>query len=118
MDERGGVSPKPLKLKKKAEMMSQKSNENLKQNTSELKVLPIKRNVKDVQSLKQKPVRVRSGKDAKKLLSRLLVAFQRGEVANDEARTIAHLLSVFIQIEKEIELLERIEKLEARITKY
>ena len=66
-------------------------------------------------SLKEKPIRVRNLKDAKKLIGRLLVAFQREEIDGRNAKDLAYLLTVFIQIVKDVELDERLTKLENNI---
>ena len=65
-------------------------------------------------SLRENPIRVRNLRDAKKLLSRLLVSFQRGEVEGREAKDLAYLLSVFVQVVKDAELEKRIDRLEER----
>ncbi len=62
--------------------------------------------------LKEEPIRVKNLKDAKKLLSRLLVSFQREEVDSRQAKDLAYLISVFIQAVKDAELEERIKVLE------
>ncbi len=66
-------------------------------------------------SLKEKPVRVRNLKDAKKLLGRLLVGFQRGEIQGEDARTLCHIISTYIQLVKDVELEARIAELEGRV---
>jgi predicted nucleotidyltransferase len=60
-------------------------------------------------------MRVKNLKDAKRLMSRLLVAFQRGDTDNRDAKDLAYLLSVYVQIVKDSEIEERIAMLEERI---
>jgi len=68
-------------------------------------------------SVMEKPVRVKNLKDAKKLLGRLLVAFQRGEIGGRDAKDLAYLLSVWVQIVKDVELEERLKNLEQHFLK-
>lgn len=56
--------------------------------------------------------RIRTAKDAKKLLGRLISQFTKGTVQSDDAKTLAHLLSVFIQAHQAVDLEERLEQLE------
>jgi len=79
------------------------------------KVLSLRRGGKNPSlSLEEKPIRVRNLKDAKKLLGRLLVAFQRKEVDNRDAKDLAYLVSVYVQVLKDAELEQRIAKLEEK----
>ncbi|MCX6141989.1 MAG: hypothetical protein NTZ35_02095 [Ignavibacteriales bacterium] len=79
------------------------------------KVLTLRRNTANSPlSLKEKPIKVKNLRDAKKLLSRILVAFQRGELEGREAKDLAYLLSVWVQIVKDADLEERIRLLEAK----
>lgn len=55
---------------------------------------------------------IRNSKDAKRLLSRVISSFVRKELDSNDAKTVAYLLSVFIQIEQQSDLLQRIELLE------
>jgi len=61
--------------------------------------------------------RIRTAKDAKKLYSRLISGFCKGEIAGDDAKTLAYLLSGFIQTCTAAEIEERIEALEKGSTK-
>jgi hypothetical protein len=77
------------------------------------KVLSLRRPARNTPiSLREKPLRVRSLRDAKKLLARILVAFQRGEMGGRDAKDLAYLLSVWVQIAKDVELEERLVMLE------
>lgn len=58
--------------------------------------------------------RIRTAKDAKKILGRLISSFTRGEVASDDAKTLAYLLSTFVQIHAAVEIEERLEALELK----
>ena len=94
--------------------MNKKLNE--KEGSNLPKVLNLRRDKKNSPlSLKEKPIRVKNLKDAKKLISRLLVAFQREEIDGRNAKDLAYLLSVFIQICKDVELEDRLTKLENNI---
>ena len=59
-----------------------------------------------------RPVRVRKLKDAKRLLSRLIVQLQAGTIAGQDAKDLCYLLSTFVQIVRDGELETRIERLE------
>ena len=79
------------------------------------KVLTLRRNTANSpRSLKEKPIRVKNLRDAKKLLARLLVAFQRQELDGREAKDLAYLLSVFVQIVKDADIEERVRLLEEK----
>jgi len=56
--------------------------------------------------------RIRTAKDAKKLLGRLISSFARGEVANNDAKDLAYLLSVYVTTCTAADIEERIEALE------
>lgn len=58
------------------------------------------------------PIKVLSAKHAKRLLSRLIYQLQTKEVTGQDAKDIAYLLSIYIQIFNQMELEERIKKLE------
>jgi len=58
--------------------------------------------------------RIRTAKDAKKLLGRIISGFTRGEVASDDAKTLAYLLSTYVQIHGAMEYEQRLEALEAK----
>ena len=91
-------------------------NLNEKEGSNLPKVLNLRRDKKNSPlSLKEKPIRVKNLRDAKKLISRLLVAFQREEIDGRNAKDLAYLLTVFIQIVKDGELEERLTKLENNI---
>jgi len=79
------------------------------------KVLTLRRNTANSpRSLKEKPIRVKNLRDAKKLLARLLVAFQRQELDGRKAKDLAYLLSVYVSIVKDSDLEERLRILEER----
>ena len=61
--------------------------------------------------------RIRTARDAKKLLGRLIASFTRGEVHGDDAKTLAYLLSTFVQIGTAVEFEDRLEALEGKALK-
>jgi hypothetical protein len=58
----------------------------------------------------QKPVR--TAKDAKKMLGKLIHAFQFGHIDNMQARTLTYMLISFAQMVKDTEFEERLEAIE------
>jgi hypothetical protein len=58
----------------------------------------------------QKPVR--TAKDAKKMLGKLIHAFQFGHIDNMQARTLTYMLISFAQMVKDTEFEERLEAVE------
>lgn len=58
--------------------------------------------------------RIRTAKDARRLYGRLISGFTRGEIASDDARTLAYLLTGYIQTCTAAEIEERIEALEKK----
>ena len=59
--------------------------------------------------------RLASLKDAKRLSSRLIRAFIRGEIHGTDAKTLSYLLSNFIQAAQASDLEQRLEDLETKI---
>ena len=55
---------------------------------------------------------IRNCKDARRLLSRIISDFRAGKILGADAKTMAYLLSVYVQITKDTELEERISRLE------
>ncbi len=96
--------------------MSEPAKQGEKQGANTPKVLSLRQGGRNSPlSLKERPVRVRSLKDAKKLLARLLVGFQRGEIQGEDARTLCHIISTYIQLVKDLDLEARIVELEERV---
>lgn len=64
--------------------------------------------------MKQRPsvIAVHNSRDARRLLSRVISEVQGDEIDLAKAKGIAYLLQVYIGIERETELEERIQKLE------
>ena len=88
-----------------------------KRGSGNLKVINSKQDTENQVSKREpfkgkSPLRVSKPKDAKRLLSRLIYQFQTGEITSRDAKDLAYLVSVFISIVKDIELEERIQKLE------
>lgn len=57
-------------------------------------------------------VRVRTLKDAKRLLSRLITQLQAGTIEGKNAKDLTYVLSVFVQVVKDSDIEERLTKLE------
>ena len=62
--------------------------------------------------LRGRPVLVHSAKDARRLFSRLIMAFQRGEIENRDAKDRSYLLTGFLQSCVSAILEARVEQLE------
>lgn len=62
-----------------------------------------------------KAVKVRTIKDAKRLMSKLITAFQEKTIDGRDAKDMAYLLTVFLQIVKDFELEKRVEEIEKAI---
>lgn len=63
-----------------------------------------------------KAIRVKNVKQAKRLLSRIITQFQRGEITDYEAKTLCYLLISLVSICKDIDFEERITKIEKSIS--
>lgn len=79
----------------------------------------MKKNTKLIESQKDKgntplvkAVKVRTIKDAKRLMSKLITGFQQGTIIGRDAKDMAYLLTVFLQIVKDFEIEKRIESIE------
>ena len=55
---------------------------------------------------------IRNVKDAKKMLSKLIHAFQMGKVMSDQAKTLCYLIISYVQIIRDADFEERLIKLE------
>ncbi len=62
--------------------------------------------------LPKKPIEVRNLRTAKRLLSRIITAFQRNEIEDSRAKTLAYLLVSYVSLTRDYEFEERISKLE------
>lgn len=88
--------------------------------SSKLKVITSEQNTENQVSKREPfkgkmPVRVSKPKDAKRLLSRLIYQFQTGEISSRDAKDLAYLVSVYIAVVKDTELVERLENLEQKL---
>lgn len=61
------------------------------------------------------PIRVTNLRAAKRLLSRLIYQLQSGEIQGTTAKDLTYLLSVFVNIFKQMELEERLNLLEQKL---
>lgn len=61
-------------------------------------------------------IKVTNPKQAKRLMSKLISEFIKGNVLDSEAKTLAYLVTVYIGIIKEVETEERIRKIENRLS--
>lgn len=76
----------------------------------------IKQGVKDdPQPLLDFNPKVKDLKSAKRLLGRLISKFISGDIKNQDAKDLAYLLSIFVSIEKDSVIEERIKSLEEKI---
>lgn len=66
---------------------------------------------------KPRPIRVRSIKHAKRLLSRIITDFQRGEVSDQNAKTLCYLLISYVTITRDYDFEQRITKIENTMRK-
>ena len=62
-----------------------------------------------------KPIRISKVKDAKRLLSRLLMEFQKGTIDSRQAKDMTYMLVSFVQIVKDTEMEERLGRLELKL---
>lgn len=60
-------------------------------------------------------INVTNLKSAKRLLSKLISKFISGEIINQDAKDLAYLVSVYVSVVKDVEIEERIKKLEEKI---
>lgn len=58
---------------------------------------------------------INSVTDAKELMARMINLLQSGELDQTKAKTIAYMLQVYISINKEVDLHNRIDKLEKEL---
>jgi len=72
-------------------------------------------NAKGTPLLHGKPIAVTNIRTAKRLLSRLILAFQKGEANGRDAKDLCYLVSIYVQIAKDTELEERLIKLEEKL---
>ena len=54
-------------------------------------------------------------KQARRLLSKLISGFIKGQIAAEDSRTLAYLLGVFVGIAKDSDIFERLEKIESQL---
>jgi len=62
-----------------------------------------------------KPIKVTNLRAAKRLLSRLIYQLQSGEIQGTTAKDLTYLLSVFVNLFKQMEFEQRLEMLEKRL---
>lgn len=65
-----------------------------------------------------KPIAVTNIRSAKKLLSKLIKGFQKKEIDDRNAKTLAYLIQVYVQVIKESEFDQRIKDLEGKLDEY
>ena len=61
------------------------------------------------------PIMVRSSRSARRLMGRLIAAFQRGEIDGADARTLSYLVTSYVTCLKADEIEERVKQLEQRM---
>ncbi len=62
-----------------------------------------------------KPGRLSNLKDVKRLCSRLIRSFIRGEVSGNDAKTLSYLLSTYVTIAQGSDIEERLDELETKV---
>ncbi len=79
---------------------------------------PLSKNAnKDGQESKNlRPIRIRSVKDARRLLARILRQLQLGEISESKAKTISYVANSYAKLFEVSELEERVAELEKRTT--
>ena len=65
---------------------------------------------------KKRPVRVQSIKDAERLLARVLLQLQKGEISESKARTMAYVANSYAKMFEVSEIEKRVEILESLIS--
>ncbi len=58
---------------------------------------------------------IRTVKDAKKMLGKIIHAFQLGKVKTEEVKTLAYLLTSWVNIVRDVEYEERLKAVERRL---
>jgi len=62
-----------------------------------------------------RPIRIRSIEDARRLLSRLILEFQKGTVENRNAKDLCYLVISFVNIVSQSEIENRLAEIERRL---
>jgi len=62
-----------------------------------------------------KPIKVTNTKAAKRLLGRIILCFQKNEIADAQAKTLSYLLSVYCEIGYKQDLEDRVKNLEEKV---
>lgn len=69
--------------------------------------------------LAQRPIKIRKVDDARKLLARAILAFQKGQLDNRDAKDLCYLLSQYVsiatQITTQIEIEDRLRAIEEKL---
>jgi hypothetical protein len=78
-------------------------------------LIKLEANIKTPPLLLGKPVFVTNFRTAKRLLSRLILGFQKGEISGRDSKDLCYLVASFVQIAKDTEIEERLSKLEGKV---
>lgn len=65
--------------------------------------------------LPMKPIQVVNARSARRLFSRLILSFQKGELVGKDAKDLCYLLTSFLQACEMVSVEERLQKLEDKI---
>lgn len=62
-------------------------------------------------------LKVRNLKQAKRAMSKLIESFVRGEVCSSDAKTLAYLVSTFIEVAQAADIEQRLSELEQKLSR-
>jgi|GEM_PF-2541676 len=88
--------------------------------TRALKVIQTKNGLMDNEDTPQEPGSlkcrsVRKLKDAKRFLSQVIAAYQRGELTTEKAKTLTYLCTSFVNVCREVEVEDKVNRLEQKL---
>lgn len=70
---------------------------------------------KELKTFLDKPLKIKKVKDAKRLLSRIIYEFSKGELNSQFAKDLCYMLNVYVQTCNTLELSEKLDKLKSEI---
>jgi hypothetical protein len=80
--------------------------------TNRLQVLNLKGNSESHPSLLGKPIRISKVRDARRLLGKLILEFQKGNIANQDAKDLCYLVTSYVNVAVQSDFEERLQQLE------
>lgn len=81
--------------------------------TSKLKLISMKGDTESHPSLLDKPIRISKVRDARRLLGKLILEFQKGNIANQDAKDLCYLVTSYVNVAVQSDFEERLQKLES-----